>query len=127
MMYALKKFFFRSPWHYLCASIVAIAMGLFRFFTLGADVSPRFMWFEILSVSGFVTCLIGALLLVAYWGAFDLFGYVFSPGRTGEHRKFANYADYTQKKEEKRARNGWYFVPYFVVGIVLMLISMLFS
>ena len=124
-MYNLKRFFCQSPWHYVGAGIVAVAMCLFRYFTLSPEANTSLMWYEMLSVSGMVTFLVGALLAVAFFGAFDLFGYVFSPGRVGKNKKYANYTDYTQQRTEKRARIGWYFVPYFVVGILMVLVASL--
>ena len=126
-MYSLKKFLFHSPGHYIAALILAAAVGAFRFSTLPDGINVRFAWYEILSVSGYVTFLIGALMTVSYFGAFDLFGYVFSPGRTGEHRKYKDYAHYSQKKMEKRGREGYFFVPYYVVGFAVVLISRFFA
>ena len=137
MMNVLKKIFGQSIWNYIAAVVLAVVMGVFRFATLleGLDpelgwfktfttyvlveIGPRFAWYEILSLSGMVTFLIGALLMVAHWGAFDMFGYVFSPGRG----KYQDYADYSQKKTEKRNKTGYFFVPFFVVGVVLVLVS----
>ena len=136
-MDALKKIFGQSIWNYVAAMVLAAAMGVFRFTTLleGVDpelgwlktlsiygleeLSPRFVWYEILSLSGMVTFLVGALLMVAHWGAFDMFGYVFSPGRG----KYQDYADYSQKKTENRNKTGYIFVPFFVVGVVLVIVS----
>lgn len=127
MMYSLKKALFQSPGHYLAALILAVAVGAFRYSTLPEGIDVRFACYEILSVSGYVTFLIGALLTVSYFGAFDLFGYVFSPGRSGEHRRYKDYVHYTQQKTEKRARGGYFFVPYYVVGVAVVLISYLFA
>ena len=136
-MNALKKIFGQSIWNYVAAMVLAVVMGVFRFATLleGIDpelgwlktlsiygleeLSPRFVWYEILSLSGMVTFLVGALLMVAHWGAFDMFGYVFSPGRG----KYQDYADYSQKKTENRNKTGYIFVPFFVVGVVLVIVS----
>ena len=136
-MNALKKIFGQSIWNYVAAMVLAVVMGVFRFATLleGIDpelgwlktlstygleeLSPRFVWYEILSLSGMVTFLVGALLVVAHWGAFDMFGYVFSPGRG----KYQDYTDYSQKKTENRSKTGYIFVPFFVVGVVLVIVS----
>lgn len=126
-MYKLKKFFFQSPGHYIGAVILTAVVAALRYFALPEGVDAGFKWYESLSVSGYVTFFVGALMMVAYWGAFDLFGYVFSPGRMGGHRKYKDYADYSSQKMAKRAKTGCYFVPYFVVGILVVLISTLFS
>lgn len=126
MMHFLKKLFFQFPIHYVIAFVLAAAVGAFRFSTLPEGLASSFVWYETFSVSGSVTVLIGALLTVSYYGAFDLFGYVFSPGRSGEHRKYKDYVHYSEQKLEKRAREGWFFVPYYVVGVLVLLISRLF-
>lgn len=126
-MYSLKKIFFHSAGHYIAAVVLAVAMGAFRYYTLPEGIDIRYTWYEVLSVSGYVTFLVGGLLTVAHFGAFDLFSYVFSPGRVGEHRKYKSFAHYTQAKEEKRARGNYVFVPYYVVGALVVLVSMLFA
>lgn len=126
-MYALRKFFLHSPGYYVAAVILTAAVAAFRFVNLGVAAAPRFAWYDSLSVAGGVTFLVGALLTVAYFGAFDLFGYVFSPGRVGEHRKYKSFAHYTHEKQEKRSREPYHFVPFYVVGVVAILVSFLFA
>lgn len=126
-MYFLKKILFHSPVHYIIAAVLAAAVVIFRFSTLPEGVGAQFAWYDALSVAGYATFLIGALLAVAHYGAFDLFGYIFSPGRVGNVRKYKSYADYSAKKAESRARDGMIFIPYFVVGIVVFLLSFLFA
>ena len=125
IMHALKKIFVHSPWSYIGAVVLAVAVGLFRYFALPEGLNAAFVRSECLSVSGVVTFLVGMLLMVGYFGAFDLFGYVFSPGRTGSVRKYRNYTDYTEKMVEKRSRGNLYFVPFFVVGALVVLLSVL--
>lgn len=122
-MYSLKKFFCNFPGHYLAACILAVAVGLFRYFTLPEGLILSYLWYEVLSVSGYVVVLVGALFTVSYYGAFDLFGYVFSTERS----KYKNYVDYSEQKYVKRAREGYFFVPYYVVGIAIVIISRFFS
>lgn len=126
-MQFLKKVFAHSPGHYIATVILAVAAGAFRFLTLPVGTNARFVWYETLSVSGWVTFLIGALMTVAYLGAFDLFGYLFSPKGSGQQRKERTYADYSNGKAEKRAAGDYYFVPYYVVGVIVILVSLLFG
>lgn len=126
-MYSLRKFFLHSPGHYIGAALVVAAVTAFRMFMLPVGVAARFAWYDSLSVAGGVTFFVGALLTVAYFGAFNLFGYVFSPGRLGEHRKYKSFAHYCQIQEENRARQAYYFVPYYVVGIGVLLFSLLLA
>ena len=126
-MSLLRRFFVQSPGHYIAAVVVAVVAGAHRYFMLPDEVGMRFAWYEILSVSGYVTILIGMLLTVAYLGAFDIFSYALTPGRAGGNRKYKNYADYSQQQAEKRAKGGYYFAPYYVVGVVVVLLSLLLA
>lgn len=125
-MYSLKKLFAQSPGHYLIALLLSVIIGLFRYSTLPEGLSAAYIWYEILSVSGSVTFLVGALLTVSHFGAFDIFSFAFSPSRMGEHRKYKNYAEYSNDRTAKRTRLGYIFVPYYVVGVVVVLLSRLF-
>lgn len=126
-MHYLRKLLMHSPGHYIAALGTAAVAAVYRYWTLPAGVGVRFAAYEILSVSGMVTVLVGGLMTVAYLGAFDIFGFAFSPGRFEGKRKYKDYVDYTQQKTQKRARDGWYFVPYYLAGAVLLLISAIFS
>lgn len=126
-MNSLRKALFHSPGHYVVALVIAVAVGLLRFSTLPEGISPWFVCYEVLSVSGYATFLVGGLMTVSYFGAFDLFGFVFSPNGGNGRKKYQNYTDYTEKKTEDRVRDGYFFVPYYVVGLVIVLISWLFA
>ena len=78
-MYALKKAFCHSPWHYVAAVILSVVVMLFRRANLPAEVGIGFAMYDSCSVAGGVTFLIGALLAVAYFGAFDLLINLFFP------------------------------------------------
>ena len=126
-MYVLRKIFLHSPVHYVIAACIAAAMTAFRMAMLPEDVYARFAWYDSLSTAGMFTFLVGALLTVSYFGAFNLFGYVFSPDRLGEHKKYKSYAHYCQVKDENRGRQAYYFVPYYAVGVVVFLVSYFFA
>lgn len=125
-MYSLRKFFLHSPGHYFAAVILAVVVAGFRLYMLPWNGDN--LWFALydsISVAGGVTFLVGALLAVTYFGAFDLFGYVFL--RAAEKQNYKSYAHYANAKEEKRGKVAYYFVPYFVVGAVVFLLSFLFA
>lgn len=124
-MYTLKKTFVHSPGHYVGALLLALAVFLFRRWNLPEEVGTAFALYDCLSVAGGVTFLVGALFTVTYFGAFDLFGYVF--GRSFEKKSYKSYAHYANEKQEKRSREQYYFVPYYVVGVLVFLVSLLFA
>ena len=123
MMDSFKKALFHSPGHYAVALVIAVAVGLFRYSTLPEGLNIGYVCYEVLSVAGYVTFLVGGLMTVSYFGAFDLFGFVFTPRGQNGKKKYKNYTDYTEKKTENRVREGYFFVPYLVVGVVIVLIS----
>ena len=123
MMHSLRKALFHSPGHYAIALVIAVVVGVFRFSTLPEGLNPWYVCYEVLSVSGFATFLVGGLMTVSYFGAFDLFGFVFTPRGANGKKKYQNYTEYTEKKTEGRVREGYFFVPYLVVGLIIVLIS----
>lgn len=126
-MDALKKALFRSPWYYVAALVLSAVIGVARYFALGEGVYIGFALYDCISVAGGVTFLVGGLFAVAHFGAFDMFSYVFSPDRLAGKQKYKSFAHYSQAMEEKRGRQGYTFLPFFVVGIVVFLISLLFA
>lgn len=125
MMDSLRKALLHSPGHYGVALAIAIIVGIFRYSTLAEELHIGYVCYEVLSVSGYVTFLVGGLMTVSYFGAFDLFGFVFTPRGQNGKKKYKNYTEYTEKKTESRTREGYFFVPYLVVGLVIVLISWL--
>lgn len=106
---------------------MALAVAIFRFATLPRGIDFRFVCYEMFSVSGWVVILFGGLMTVAYLGAFDIFGYAFSSARGVEKRKYKDYVQYSEAKAEKRSRGHLYFVPYFAVGAIAVLLSLIFA
>lgn len=126
-MDALRKSLFQSPWPYVAALVLSLIVAVARYFALGDGVELRFALFECISVAGGITFFVGALLAVTHFGAFDMFAYVFSPDRLAGKSKYKSFAHYASAMEEKRGREGYFFLPFFVVGIVVYLISLLFG
>ena len=118
-MDVLRKLFGQSVTNYVVAMVVAVAVGVFRFLMLSKEGSVVLILHETISVAGLATFLIGALLMVAQWGAFDMLSYAFTPKRG----KYKDFVEYTQRKAEKRSKEGYIFMPFFVVGVVLVLVS----
>ena len=115
-----KKVFFHSPANYIIATCIGIVMTLvyfwsndFAILTLG----------ESFINSGIVLILIGLLLLCAYLGAFDTFAYGFHSLRKKEKRKFEDLIHYNEYKREERKRKSLQFMPFIVVGVLVLIIG----
>lgn len=67
-----------------------------------------------------MTVLIGALVLLTSFGAFDTMGYSISSWRM-EKRKYRDLYEYSLTKGEKHKKDRFGFVPYVLVGAVFFL------
>lgn len=109
------KVFKHSPWRYIVAVLISIAVAVVVLIQRGFD-RPEF-YFDGLSAGGALTFFLGLLMLVQYLGAFDTFGYGFGR-RNGKIDK--DYFEYSQVKHEKRSKTPWTFCPFLTVGILFV-------
>lgn len=69
------------------------------------------------------------LIIIARAGTFDTAAYSFvTMGqriRPQEPKRYKDAFDYKQKADEKRAQKGGYVLPFFVVGGLLLIISII--
>ncbi len=119
----LRKYFIHSPGHYIAALVLNISFTLLVLFLKGFDWLRAYV--EAFSVAGAVSVLFGMLVFVSSAGAFNTFGYAFSYFR-GE-RRYKDFYEYTVAKEEKQARRQKVYMPYIVVGIAFLIISLALS
>lgn len=97
-------------------------------FFLRADYSA-YGWINALFFTGIMFILGGLLVLVAHYGAFNIFVYGFSDvfARMNPDRnyvkKYDDYVDYTKKKRMERSYSRPYLWPYMVIGGILVAIA----
>ena len=115
-----RRFFFHSWKRYVTGLLLAAALVLWILSQKGFDRLLSYV--DAFSTAGAVVFLIGLLQLVAYWGAFDTFGYGFS---TFGHKRYADLYDYTTKKMEKRRTSELVFMPFIVVGFFFLIIGLI--
>jgi len=119
----LRKYILHSPVQY------AIAVGINVFFTLLVLYLKGFdrilAYVEAFSVAGAVSVLFGLLLWVSAAGAFNTFGYAFSFFRS--ERRYKDLYEYTVAKQEKVSKQKKIYIPYIVVGVVFLIISLVLS
>ena len=119
----LRKYFLHSPAQY------AIALGLNVFLTLlvlylrGFDYALAYV--DAFSVAGAVSVFYGLLLWVSSAGAFYTFGYAFS--YFFGNRMHKDFYEYTVAKQEKVSKQKKIYIPYIVVGVVFLIISLVLS
>ena len=115
----LRRFFLHSPKRYVSGLLLATALILLALYFRGYD--RIFYYYDAFTLSGAAVFLIGLLQLVAYFGAFDTFGYGFSS--FSGNRKYDSLYEYSSRKWEKRSRGELVFMPYIVVGVLVVLVG----
>ena len=110
----------------------AVAAGVFtgRWFAAGYSGGANALY-DCFFVAGMVVLLIGALTLLAYFGAFDIFSYSFGSRlthmRSNENvSRYHDYPAYIEEKKQKRKMNKPYFLPYVCIGGALLLTALVF-
>lgn len=120
-MNLFKKLFFHSLNKYLTAiGIVIILTGIYVLIN-GRVIQ---MILNGLSLAGFATVLIGGIMTTAYFGSFDSFGYSFKKVLNYKKNRKLTYVDYIENKRVSRQAEPLYFMPFYVVGIITLVISL---
>ena len=111
-----NRLFRHKPVHYVLPSLLGLLIAALSLMKSGTGA--RLYWVDALTVSGAVVILVGLLVLLAHFGAFDTFSYAFST--LSSVRRYKNLYEYSVVKQEARSRSGWFFVPYLAVGLLLL-------
>ena len=119
----LREYVFHPPIHYGVAFGLNVFLVLLVLFLKGFDRILAYI--DAFSVAGAVSVLFGLLMLVTSLGAFNMFGYAFSGFRT--ERKYKDLYEYTVAKQEKVSKQKKIYIPYIVVGVVFLIISLVLS
>lgn len=71
------------------------------------------------------------LMFVVRMGTFDLFSFQFAnwynSWKKGIAKKYDDYPQYRQIKQEKRKNNSFYYLPYLVVGGICLILTIVFA
>lgn len=71
-------------------------------------------------IAGATMILLGALDICIHFGALDIFSYMFVNHKKEENKTFY---DYCETKKEKRKKTQLSFLPYIIVGVIFVLVS----
>lgn len=81
-------------------------------------------------LAGIIVVLIGALTLVAYFGAFDMVAYgfttLFQHMRPSKDTMHSDYAEYVEARQLRRGQSKPYFWPYTIIGGLFLIASLIF-
>ncbi len=115
----LNRLFRHSPLSYIAFAV--LGAGICALSLLRTGTGYTLAWADALSTAGLILVLLGFLMMISHFGAFDSFGYSFS---TLGARRYKDLYAYTQAKKEKRTAKGWGFMPPILVGAVFLLFGL---
>ena len=119
-----RKLFLHSPVRYIVGLVLALIIGFLCLLSKGFEY--RISYVDAFSVAGAAVFFMGLLQAVAFYGAFDIFGYSFSAFR-GKKRKYTDYVDYQTKKRAVKSNSKLIYMPFIAVGAVFFIIGMILS
>lgn len=80
-------------------------------------------------IPGAVLIGIGFLSLLTYFGFFDFVGYgftsVYQSLKKESIREYKDLIDYKEKKTLKRKDNKFIYIPYFIFGLIFLIVSLI--
>ena len=114
--------FFHHPWKQYAAA-AGVAVVITGLSLLRDGFTLRIHYYNALTMAGAVTLLLGLLLMTAYFGVFDIFGYSFST--VGTKRRYHDLYEYAEAKKEKRRHGNKFFLPWMIVGTAFLLAGLL--
>ena len=117
----IKNVFFHSPIKYLILFLVATGIVLINLILNSFTV--LYFYVDGFFIAGFSLILVGVLSLLNYFGAYDFWSYAFSRKKKDDHRM--PIYDYSEEKKRKRKLKPLPFGPYFGVGILFFVISII--
>ncbi len=116
----MKKIFFHSPNRYLFSILIGIILAILNIF-FDKGFSSILSYANGTFISGFMLICIGGLSLVNYFGGFDIFSIMFAKRDQYGHKPTLH--EYSISKAERRKKYPYVFTPYFIVGLILLIIS----
>ncbi|MCR5324982.1 MAG: DUF3899 domain-containing protein [Lachnospiraceae bacterium] len=127
-MSIFRRLFFHSPKTYIAAVVLNLAFCLIVLLVRGFD--RLIFYYDAMTTAGSISILFGLLLLVTYWGAFDIFGYAFSMFKVhltpdASIRRDKDLYEYKIRKQEERSRKELGFMPFIVVGAVFLILGVI--
>ncbi len=118
----IKKLFINSWIRYLVSFVIGLIIAVIYLSLNGFKYFYNYV--NAISTAGISLIFIGLLSLVSYLGAFYAFGYGFSQ-IFGNKSNYKDLYDYTTRKIEIRKRKNFIFMPYIIVGIIFVIISLI--
>lgn len=123
----MKDVFFHSPKKYIICFLIALCFGVLYLIiqssAYGKEIwQTMFYYINALFIGGAVIFCVGALAVINHFGGFDIFTYLGSKEKNAYHQTLLQYSE---NKKQKREKNKYRLVPYFVIGIFFIFVSLI--
>lgn len=118
-----NRIFFHSPIRYIVSFVLSTCITVAYLFSTNFKILKCYA--DGMLAGGAFSVLFGLLVLVIYLGAFDTFAYGFKRIFNRTNGKYNDLVEYENVMKEKRSKNKFIFVPYLVVGVLFILVSII--
>lgn len=116
----MKQIFFHSKIKYILCFLFALLVIAFYVVSYGFNL---FNFADATFIAGFILVCISGLSFCTQAGTFDIFSYAFA--NKGVPGKRITFYDYQQRKIEKRKNKKFGCIPYLVVGVFFIIVSVI--
>ena len=121
-MNLFKKLFLHSLNIYIIAFVISLAITFLYMFL---NEMSFYYFVNGLTIAGLILIIVGGLMTTSYFGSFDMFNYSFGKILRYKKNKNIKLPEYVEQQNIKRKSQDLYFMPYYVVGGLTLLISLL--
>lgn len=118
MIFFLKKVFLHSWVKYLISFLIACLICFICLYNTSFEYIYNYS--NASGTAGLALVFVGLISLANYFGAYDFFGYAFTIKKDK-----MSYQDYMDKHQIKRKSKNLPFGPYFAIGLLFLLISLI--
>ena len=113
--------YFKNHWIRLLASVAYCILICVVYNLLNDGFNIGLNYVNGFFIGGATIFLFGLLVVVNYFGGLDIFSYMFSARRVGDHRE--TLFEYAERKKVERKPSAFVFIDYLIVGTIFMIIS----
>ena len=119
----IKKLFIHSLAKYIILFCLGLILMLIYLLTNGFNLLINYM--DATFIVGAAILICGGISLINYFGAYDFWGYAFSLKKQRSMNR--SLYQYSEIMKGERIKKGYAFGPYFAVGAIFLVISVVIS
>lgn len=116
----MRDIFFHSKIRYIISLIMGLILLLVKLI-IDNGFTDLFSYSNGTFIAGLFLICVGGLSVVNYFGFFDIFTLMVAKRDKNGHKP--TLYEHSQTKKEKRKKNKFVFIPYFVIGLLYLVIA----